>query len=1071
MRQPQIVILALCAAVTIFAFLGANAYTDQRMRQAFGALAADSAKAVDHLMLSYQQSLDGMAGFLDASSDVRNADWRVYVDTLNIDAAHMGQLGIGYVVAVDETTLAGFLEDARADGITDMAVHPETGRSEKYVVKFIEPIERNGAARGLDISFEEARRTTALLARDTGLTQLTPPLTLVHDDLRRLGFLLLRPRYTLGMPIDTVEERQAALRGWVYSPFAAQETLSAMTSNQDKLFSLVVSDQDVKGAERVFFQSGAALDPTQLGKLKMQKVVPVLGRNWTMTWQSTPAFDASVSRTGGWAILASGGALTMVLFLFFHQTNKQGQIVARLVEKKTRDLSEREDQNRSIVENAVLPILLLDENRTILAANSAAAHLFRFSGDDLLNISLTTLLNEDPTTDPAGRSLAQGVNAHGDLLFLDLQRNDWTTADGQFRQTMLLRDITEEIKSSRALRDNEHRWNLALHGANIGVFDIDLVAGTSVVSDTWRRLMGVGPDDPITDTQAYFLSRIHPDDLPILSKADADCIAGRTPRSTSEFRVQTGQDGWHWMRSDAVVVERDAEGRALRMVGAQTDVNDLRRAKDALNHSENRFRLVLTNAPVGMAVVDKDGQFQDTNASLSAMTGYSIDDLKGVPLAHMFRPEDMEHLFLNIANLESETNETFMGEYQIITKSGEPRWGLIKVSCAFDSFEGAEIYIVQIHDITQQRELDRTKSEFVATVSHELRAPLTSIKGALGLILGNPADGRAAAERRLLEIASINTDRLIYLVNDILDMEKITSGNVVFEAENVDPAEMVANAAQQIKPISDKAKLVIETDTKDAPPLIRVDARRTDQVLANLLSNACKFAPKGSIVRVKVTQEDGFAKFAVTDTGSGVPESFHSRIFQPFSQADSSDTRQQSGTGLGLNISKRIVERMGGTIGFTSAPGGGATTFWFTCPVPPPAKPAPMPILPLPWVEPGQRKRVLHLEDDRDFAEIVKTALGDIIAIENVTTLKDARKHLKNGQFDLVLVDWSLSDGDAADLLDEITRLQPDARVVGLSSNDRHDVSERVDAALIKSRQDMNDIADQIKSQLSMVNP
>jgi len=213
--------------------------------------------------------------------------------------------------------------------------------------------------------------------------------------------------------------------------------------------------------------------------------------------------------------------------------------------------------------------------------------------------------------------------------------------------------------------------------------------------------------------------------------------------------------------------------------------------------------------------------------------------------------------------------------------------------------------------------------EFVATVSHELRTPLTSIAASLGLLAGGTGGALPAPALRLITIAHVNTQRLVRLVNDILDIGKIDSGNMTFHLAPVDLRATAADAIEASRALAQTHGTSIRLDAGPASCMVRADADRLTQVVANLFSNAIKFSPVAGEVTVTVGRHAGMGRIAVHDLGPGIPEEFKPRIFEKFTQADNSDTRQKGGTGLGLNIVQKIVSQHGGNIGFDAAPGGG----------------------------------------------------------------------------------------------------------------------------------------------------
>lgn len=239
--------------------------------------------------------------------------------------------------------------------------------------------------------------------------------------------------------------------------------------------------------------------------------------------------------------------------------------------------------------------------------------------------------------------------------------------------------------------------------------------------------------------------------------------------------------------------------------------------------------------------------------------------------------------------------------------------------------------IIQGNDITQQLEVERMKKEFMSTLSHELRTPLTSIIGSLQLVNSGVLGDVASDVTDLTTIAERNGERLLDMINDILDIEKIESGKFTMVPEVVSIDALVREGIALNQAFAERHNTHLETLGEILPVKVHVDRKRLLQVLTNLLSNAAKFSPEGKPVEVAVKAADGRVRVEVHDRGPGIPENFRSRIFSRFSQADSTTARQKGGTGLGLAICKHMIEMMQGEIGFDERPGGG-TTFWFQLP-------------------------------------------------------------------------------------------------------------------------------------------
>ncbi len=326
---------------------------------------------------------------------------------------------------------------------------------------------------------------------------------------------------------------------------------------------------------------------------------------------------------------------------------------------------------------------------------------------------------------------------------------------------------------------------------------------------------------------------------------------------------------------------------------------------------------------------------------------------------------------------------------------------------------------VSCRDITERKTMERLKNEFVSMVSHELRTPLTSIRAALGLVLGENPESLPGDSKELLTIAHNNCERLVRLINDILDIEKIESGKMVFDFHPVSLIPMIEQAIDNNRSFADKFNVTIGLEVAEDVTSnlhVIVDTDRLMQVLTNLISNAVKFSPKYGEVTLISSIKDGFAYVEVRDKGNGIPEEFHSRIFQKFAQADSSDTRQKGGTGLGLSIVKTIVEEMGGEIGFHSEIGEG-TTFWFTMTI---AAAQPKEISSSSNAS-NSGSRVLVCEDEEDVANLLKIILERAgFAVDIAKTATEANKLLNKNTYIAMTLDLMLPDKSGVTFIHEL---------------------------------------------------
>ena len=333
--------------------------------------------------------------------------------------------------------------------------------------------------------------------------------------------------------------------------------------------------------------------------------------------------------------------------------------------------------------------------------------------------------------------------------------------------------------------------------------------------------------------------------------------------------------------------------------------------------------------------------------------------------------------------------------------------------------EGPPRFSAYVRDISERREVERMKSEFVSTVSHELRTPLTSIRGSLGLMEGGVLGELPAPVQDMVRIARSNTERLIRLINDILDLEKIESGKLELRVANVEVSELVEATFSGLRGMADGAKVELRGEVFGVGQ-VRGDKDRLVQVLTNLVSNAIKFSSAYSVVELQAVKDtQGQVRLSVVDQGPGIPADKRGRLFGKFQQLDSSDTRSKGGTGLGLAISQAIVEQHGGHIEVLSEPGQGAT-FTFCMPS------TRVEVGAAPVVRDESRYNVLVATTDTELSTLLRGLLtAEGYRVLRASTLEEASRLIEAGSPDVLVLEPQLPDGESFSL---VRHLRSDAR-------------------------------------------
>lgn len=514
---------------------------------------------------------------------------------------------------------------------------------------------------------------------------------------------------------------------------------------------------------------------------------------------------------------------------------------------------------------------------------------------------------------------------------------------------VVIRDLTQRQQTEAALRQSETRFRELAETVREGFFVYETEsAHYSYVNPAYEAMIGTSFES-LYQGMSHWLNNIHPDDRDRIEVSLQQETQGEN--FDQEYRYIRPDGEVYWLRSKAFPIKNDT-GDIVRVVGTVEDISDRKQLEAALRASEAQFRNAFDGAPIGVLLVSPTGQFLRANARYCDLIGYTEAELLTLTLQDITHPADLKADLEGLRHMMTGETRSHQMKKRYITKQGTTVPVLMSAAPILDQ-AGQPLYFVgHIEDIRDRLKVERMKDEFISVVSHELRTPLTSIRGSIGILESGVFNDRPEKAKQMLQIALNNSDRLVRLVNDILDLERLESGKVQLVMEQCQVTSLMQQAVDGVQAIADQSAITLSLTSLSATLWAAPDA--IIQALINLLSNALKFSSSGDTIWLKAEMQQEEAAeiesrkskvtsnfkpntqnsilFSITDQGRGIPADKLELIFEQFQQVDVSDSREKGGTGLGLAICKNIVQQHGGQIWVESTLGKGSN-FCFALPL------------------------------------------------------------------------------------------------------------------------------------------
>jgi len=483
---------------------------------------------------------------------------------------------------------------------------------------------------------------------------------------------------------------------------------------------------------------------------------------------------------------------------------------------------------------------------------------------------------------------------------------------------------------------------LALEASGVGLWDWDLLTKQLVCTNQMATHLGLSPET--SASYERFLACVHPDDREKVQRIHQQTLAEKTDYR-SEYRTIWSDGSVHWLLARGRCIT-DLRGKPIHLVGAASDMTEMKQAEEAVVESEARFRRLIDSNIIGIALVDLEGPILEANDAFLSLLGYTQEDvaagqLRWTTLTH---PHYWDQDARAIEELRT-TGTARPGEKEYLAKDGR-RVPVLTGATLWRRVGSAPLAISFVVDLTARKELERQKDLFLGMTSHELKTPLAALRRTLQLVERRlkrvaatpdpvPQEWSAFAQglRKHLEDGMRQIDVQTRLINDLLDISRITSNTLKLSPQRCDLGRLVRDTVADVRVIAPDRSLELAL-SEDSEVFVLVDRDRISQVLTNYMTNALRYSPSDQPVQIGMAVEGKAARVWVRDRGPGLEAQARQEIWQPFHQVKGIPVQSGSGKGLGLGlyICQTLIAEHQGAVEVESAPGEGST-FWFTLPI------------------------------------------------------------------------------------------------------------------------------------------
>lgn len=775
-------------------------------------------------------------------------------------------------------------------------------------------------------------------------------------------------------------------------------------------------------------------------KAKADGIVAKISRKW-LGIEYTP-FGFRMVRYIRYIVVGVGLLLAAVLLFWIWDVR-----LTYRVQERTRQLQRSEERLRTVFQNSPDAIFIEDENGTILDANPVACSFHHMSRNELVGRNIVELVPEGFRKEAQREfrkwftgemKLYEGVSHTADGREVPVEIVGAPMRyEGKTAVLLLVRDLTDRRDAEQALRKSEMRYRGLIEAQNNFIVRVNPQGRFTFVNEAFCRFIGRSQAELIGHS---FEPLIYPDDLPIPTKVVETLLAGQEQVVTVEHRMRTPARV-AWVNWENIAVY-DEDGRMTEIQCMGHDITEQRRIREALQESEKRLQFLFEGIPhIAVQGYNADRKAIYWNRASEKLYGYSKQEALRRKIEELVIPPDRRSETVEaIRNWVENGVPIPSGEVTKRTRDGEEvavytsrlathnqrgEWEMYVVDVDLSALKRAERELLTAKENAERA--NRAKTEFLANMSHELRTPMNGMMGMTQLLLES---GASAEQREYLETIMESARELMRIIDELLDISCIEAGEMRLQPVSFNPRETVEKAALLFTTRAGRKGIDFSMAVEESvPQALYGDVGRIRQILINLIGNALKFTRQGRIeIRVRAEEQDGICRifFEVADTGIGIPPEKQPLIFEKFMQVDTSLQREYGGAGLGLSITRRLVELMGGTISVESEVGKGSV-FRFDLVL------APSEEIPLPAPKPPPdktmlfRANILLVEDNLVNSRVAAAMFKKLgCRVTTSTSGAEAVRQLslhKHTLFDIIFMDCQMPGIDGFETTRSIRRM------------------------------------------------